>query len=451
MASNANRGKFLANAILLCILGVIFMFLYSGLQNDQINIIWSFITEANGGWSQNATILPMTVGNFVCIPLTFLYGTLFVKFGVKKPLMVVLIITAIGVFGIVGANGLDCNGGAASGNYALFFVSLFVVRCGCMILQMAGFMLVANWFIKFRGQIMGIVTIGSPLFSVVGTGLMSSVIQDKFDGDYRYFYVGIAVVIIVIIVVVALFVRDTPEDVGCYPDGFDHAPVSEKIDEVKLTVRQVLSQKKGWQLIIAFGAFQFIINACMGSMAARYIALGGGDPTVAWVGVATKWLAVGAVLGIPMSYVFGFLDDKFGSIKASIVLGLCEFIPVLCLMLQPQGGSVPLMIGWGIGVACMTGGVPTLHPCITSYAYGRREYQSANRIIMAIQLIPSAFAAQMMVILINQGKATMGYGILIVVIIIGLVATISMLKLKDANAADRMYASAQENLADNVN
>ena len=99
-----------------------------------------------------------------------------------------------------------------------------------------------------------------------------------------------------------------------------------------------------------------------------------------------------------------------------------------------------MMIGWGFGVACMTGGVPTLHPCITSYAYGRREYQSANRIIMAIQLIPSAVAAMMMVALITSGKGKLAFGILLVIIVIGLIATGTMLKLPDANAADRMYA-----------
>ncbi len=429
--------KFLGYGILLCVLGIIFMFLYSGLQNDQINIIQSFITKEGGGWSANATQLPMTVGNVICIILTFIYGTLFIKFGVKKPLIVVMIITAIATLGIVAANGLDCNGGAASGNYPLFFISLLIVRCGCMILQMAGFMLVANWFIKYRGQIMGIVTMGSPIFSVVGTGVMSNLILNKFGGDYRPFYIGIAVIIVVICLIVGFAVKDTPEEAGLYPDGADHAPKSEESDEVKLTVGQVLKEKKAWLLIVSFGAFQFIINACMGSMAIRFITLGG---TELWVNTAVKYLAIGAVLGIPMSYVFGFLDDKFGSVKASIILGICEFIPVLALMMQPEGGSVPLMLVWGFGVACMTGGVPTMHPCITSYVYGRKEYQSANRIIMAIQLIPSAVAAMMMTVLITSGKATVGYAILIVVIIVGLISTIPMLKMKDANAADRMYA-----------
>ncbi len=436
----AKNKKFLGYAILLCILGVIFMFLYSGLQNDQINIIQAFITADGGGWNAKATQMPMTVGNVICILLTFVYGTLFIKFGVKKPLIVVMIITAIATIGIAAANGLDCNGGAASGNYGLFFISLLIVRCGCMILQMAGFMLVANWFIKFRGQIMGVITMGSPIFSVVGTSGMSKIIMNKFGGDYRPFYVAIAVLIVIVCIVVAVGIKDTPEDAGLYPDGADHAPISEENAEIKLTVGQVLRQKKAWLLIVSFGAFQFIINACMGSMAVRYISLGGPE---LWVQKAVTFLAVGAILGIPMSYVFGFLDDKFGSVKASIVLGICEFLPVLCLMLQPEGGSVPLMVGWGFGVACMTGGVPTMHPCITSYAYGRREYQSANRIIMAIQLIPSAVAAMMMVALIEAGKGTLAYGILVVIIIVGLIAMIPMLKIPDANAADRMYADKQ--------
>ncbi|MCD8300315.1 MAG: hypothetical protein LUC41_03980, partial [Clostridiales bacterium] len=100
---------------------------------------------------------------------------------------------------------------------------------------------------------------------------------------------------------------------------------------------------------------------------------------------------------------------------------------------------VGLMIGWGFGVACMTGGVPTMHPCITSFAFGRREYQAANRIIMAIQLIPSALAAMMMVTLIGMGKGRVAWIILLVIIIVGIIDTLPMLKWKDANAADRMY------------
>ena len=427
--------KFLGKSIVFCILGIVFMFLYSGLMNDQINIIQTY-----SAWTPEQTQLPMTVGNFVCIFLTFLFGTFFMKWGVKKPMIVTMIITAIGTAGVALANGLVVNGG--KGNYGLFFVSLFVVRCGCMMFQMAGFQLAASWFIKYRGRILGIITLGSPLFSVVGTAGMTKMIDKYMGKDYRLFYYGIAALIVVVVVLVALLIKDTPEECGLYPDGADHPPVSEaEVDEVKLTIKDILSTKKGWQVILSFGALTFIINACMGSMAVRYISLGAGpngEPIV-WFEALT-YLAIGAILGIPMSYIFGILDDKIGTVKASIVLAITELLPVLGLMLQPEGGNKALMIMWGFGVACMTGGVPTLHPSIMAYAYGRREYQSANRIIMAIQLIPSAFAPLMMTRFITTGKATLGYIVLLAIIAIGFITLLTMLKMADAQKADRAYA-----------
>ena len=427
----AKNKKFLGYGILLSILGIVFMFLYSGLQNDQINIIQAF-----SGWSGDATMAPMTVGNFVCIVLTFLYGTMFIKFGVKKSLIPTMILCAVGCIGVAAANGLACNGG--EGNYVLYFISLFITRCTCMMLQMAGFQLVASWFVRFRGQIMGVITVGSPLFSVVGTAGMTTLITKKLGGDYRPFYIAIAVLLVIVAVVVAFAIKDTPEDAGLYPDGADHPLKSDGAgEEVKLTIKDILSTKKGWQVIISFGALTFIINACMGSMAMRYITLGGGEPTI-WL-QAVKYLSIGAILGIPMSYVFGLIDDKVGTVKAAIVLGLCELLPILGLMLQPEGGSKVLMLVWGFGVACMTGGVPTLHPCIMAFAYGRREYQAANRIIMAIQLIPSAVAAQIMVGFMQRGQTTTAYIMLLIVLAVGIITLLTMLGMKDANAADRDY------------
>lgn len=431
--------KFAGYAIALNIMGVVFMFLYSGLQNDQISIIQAF-----SAWNATDTQVPMTVGGLVCIILTFVFGTCFLKFGVRKTLIPCIIIAALGCLGIAAANGLATVSGLATGsaapgdpavmgNFALFWVSLFIVRCFCMCLQLAGFMLVANWFIRYRGRVMGIITVGSPLFSVVGTAGMTSLITNHFGGDYRPFYIGIAVLLVVVAILTGVLLRDKPEDAGLWPDGSDSRPKSESEDDVHLTVSDVLRQGKAWKLIVSFGIFQSVIQACMGSMAVWYMSLGGLE---VWLS-ATKWLAMGSILGIPMSYIFGILDDKIGSVKTSMILGATELIPVIALMLQPQGGNVPLMILWGFGVACMTGGVPTMHPCITAYCYGRKEYQSANRVIMSIQLIPFAFAALYTTYMITSGKGMLGYGSLIVLIIIGIAVTASLLKLPDSNAADR--------------
>jgi len=439
--------KFAFYAVAFNILGIVFMFMYSGLQNDHYNIITSY-----SAWSASQIQIARTIAEFACIVLTFVYGTLFMKFGVRKTLIPCIALCALGCVGITAANGLAVNGGV--GNFLLFSASSFVLRCCCMCFQMAGFQLAANWFIKYRGRVLGIVTLGSPLFSVVGVGGMTNLIANNWNGDYRFFYIGISVVLVAIAICTRFFLRDTPEEVGLYPDGADSAPKSEANDDgVNLTVKQILSEKRAWLLIVSYGAFQFIINCCMSSMAARFMSLdpaflsGQSPAPTVWL-AATRWLSVGAILGIFMSYVFGWIDDKFGTIKASIALGITELIPVLMLMFMPEGGNVAMEIAWGFGVACMTGGVPTMHPASITYAYGRKEYQSANRVIMAIQLIPSALAAYMMAAMIESGKGVMAYGICVVVIIIGLIATWMLRKVPDAMAADRAFANKAEAAAE---
>jgi hypothetical protein len=333
---------------------------------------------------------------------------------------------------------------------------------------MSGFQLAASWFIRYRGRVLGFITLGSPLFSVIGTSVMTSFISSHLGSDYRPFYVGIAVILVIVAICVGAFLRDFPEDVGLYPDGADTAPKSEQgeNDEVHLSVGQVLSMPKSWMLVCNYGAYQFVINACMSSMVSwftwlmatytdqvtagplgeAFAAMGGMDgigTMFLFVSQATKWLSVGALLGIPFSFLFGVVDDKLGTPIASILLGISCCIPPLGLLMQASSvastgtTNSAFLVLWGFGVALMTGGVPTMHPASMSYVFGRREYQSANRIIMAIQLIPSAVAATFMMSLIQSGKGTTAYIIVIIIAIFGIVTTLPMFKMEDANAADR--------------
>ena len=105
--------KFARYAVAFNLLGIVFNFMYSGLQNDQINIIQAF-----SAWNNNATLLPLTVGNLVCIVLTFIYGTLFIKVGIKKTLIPCIGLSALGCLGIAAANGVASVNGAVINSVA---------------------------------------------------------------------------------------------------------------------------------------------------------------------------------------------------------------------------------------------------------------------------------------------------------------------------------------------
>jgi len=141
------NAKFARYTIVLMVLGVFYMFLYSGLQNDHINILTPYLAQTYG-WDDLKITNPVTYGALVVILFYLIIGAAFVKFGVKKILVPCIVLLALGCLGIA----------VAGENYGLYFVSLFLVRIMVVPLQMGGFMLSANWFIKYRGRVLGVVT-----------------------------------------------------------------------------------------------------------------------------------------------------------------------------------------------------------------------------------------------------------------------------------------------------
>ncbi|SMP42959.1 MFS transporter [Anoxynatronum buryatiense] len=411
-------------------IGVLFMFFYSGLQNDHLNILTPYL-QSTYGWDDLTITNPVTMGAIVTIGLYLVIGAAFVKYGVRKILVPSIIVMALGCVGIA----------AAGQNYTIYAISLFLIRVLVVPLQMGGFMLAANWFIKYRGRVMGVITAGSPLMSVVGIGLLTSLVSNYGLNTYNM----IAGVLVVLALVTAFGIKDTPEEVGLHPDGIDHAPYSESDEkEEPITVKQLLSESRAWKLIISYGILQFVIAAMMSYMAVRYISLSTPDdiPNL-FVSKALLWLSIGAASGIPMSYVIGWIDDKLGSIKASLVLNVLFLFAVIPLAVMPVGGNTALMAVWAFGVACMTGGVPTMHPCVTSYVYGRRQYMAANKWIMSIQAIPMAFALTFMGTFNQMGKLDMAYYIMLGMLAVSFVTILSMKNIPDANEPDRDYGDKQ--------
>lgn len=418
--------KFAGYTIVFMLLGILYMFFYSGLQVDHLNILTPFLAE-NYGWTNLQITNPVTVAGIVVVFFYLIVGAAFVKFGVR-----IIMVPSIVVLG------LACMGIAIAGeNYMLYAISLFLVRLLVVPLQMGGFMLAANWFIKYRGRVLGVITAGSPLFSVVGISVLTFLANSI---GITQGYIVLGVILLVMAALTQFILKDTPEEAGLFPDGADSAPKSEAGVEETITVKQLLSEGRAWQLIISYGILQFGIVCMMAFMAVRYNSLTPeghqGPPLFVMV---LPYLSIGAIAGIPMSFVLGWIDDKLGSIKASLVLNILFLFAVIPLAIMPVGGNKGLMLIWAFGVACMTGGVPTMHPCITSYVYGRKLYQSANKWIMTIQAIPMAFSIAFMAAMNDSGKLTTAYYILIALLIVSFVTILTMLKIPDANAADRDY------------
>lgn len=380
------------------IIGLFMMYFYSGLQNDHLNILTPYVTEAFG-MSNTAATNPVTIAGFVVIPATVLIGTLFIKLGVVKTLVPCTLVL-----------GLSCIGlGFSGGNMVMYSICLFLVRLLVTPLQMGGFMLCTNWFVSGRGRTLGFITIGSPLCTAT---LIAGLTWALSSIGFAFSYTALGVIVIVMAIAIALFIKDRPEQVGLFPDGADHAVTVSEGEEKKMTLKEVMANKNSWLLIVSFGFLQFCIVAIMAFYVPR-LQMTGTEP-----GTYLFWLSVAAIIGMPISYILGWIDDKFGTVAASIILSL-TFILALCGLLFMSANNIPLIVLTAIGIAGLTGGTPNLHPSMTAYVYGRENYQAANRWIMAIQAIIMAFAIYFMSgILDATGSLDLAYQIMIGMVVV---------------------------------
>jgi MFS family permease len=422
--------EFARRSLPILILGVLLMFFYSGLQNDHINVITPYLL--NAGWTAEAITFPITVGGYLGVPFYLFCGWVMAKKGPPFFMVPSMAVLGAATIGIGVSEWMD--------NYALYAVCLCIVRVLVIALQMGGFMLCANWWIKYRGRALGIVTIGSPLFSICGIALLTNLTGSMgMQGSY----ILLGVIVVVLAILIFALVKAKPEDAGLYPDG--SAVPTHDVDETsEISFKQLITATRAWQLIISYGILQFVIMCMMAFMIVRYTFILGEEG----LGPVFMWLAIGAALGIPMSYVLGFIDDKLGSIKASLILNILYFVAVVPITVMTPESPKAIIGVWAFGVACMTGGMPTMHPAVTNYVYGRKKYQSANKWIMPIQAVMMAFSIPYMVYFVGLAtadgppdytKMTPAYVGLIIMLVISFVVILTMFKIPDANLLDREY------------
>jgi len=393
------NSSFQRRSIPVLLIGFFLLYFYSGLQNDHLNVLTPYYS-AHYGWDTVTITNPVTYAGFVGIIATFLVGTLLIRVGIKKILIPSMIILALSAFGLA----------CAGDNAAMYFLSLFMLRLFVIPLMMGCLMLCTNWFVKQRGRALGIVAAGHQVCTAT---LISGLTYITTAYSFRAAYILVGVIVLVLAVYASLFVKATPEECGLFPDGAN-APVTKPVEQ-QMTFREVFANKNSWLLVISFGFLQFCIVGIMAFYVTRLSMVGTAS------GTYLLWLSIAAVLGIPLAYLLGSIDDKMGTVTAAIVLS-CFFLVAAAFLLFMQKDNIIMIIFAALGIAGMTGGTSVIHPSITAYVYGRENYQAANRWIMAFQAVITAFAIYFMsAILVYTGTLDLAYEIMMGMILIAII------------------------------
>ena len=381
-----NNPKFRNRAILLLILGFLCYYLFCVVTGEQINLLTTTLIDETG-WTITAVTNTMTYGSILAVAMIFIINTLFMKFSSK----ILMVGTTFVVAVCIACMGLS----STTLSMATFIISWFILRVVIVILQHGTNFMCNNWWGRNRGKAMGIVTIGAPAASATFVALTTA--GQSAGMKFAEIYYVFAIIIAAIGVFMIFTYKAKPEELGFYPDG-DITPseaIQTEANEKTLTIPQVLARKDSWLVIISFGILYFGITCITAYFVTAMLSKG--VPASTYLPA----LSIGAVIGIPISFGLGVIDDKWGTPIASIVMGVFYIIGFLGMALT-NGSTIGTIAMATVGYAAITGGCPNLNPSINTYIFGRKNFLAASRIVMALQGVIAAFANMYMGAFINR-------------------------------------------------
>ena len=130
-------------------------------------------------------------------------------------------------------------------------------------------------------------------------------------------------------------------------------------------------------------------------------------------------LTILSVIGLAGSYFWGWLDQKIGTKKASIVYGVSYIIALLLLIPKSVGLTWVSLIFCGAGI----GGLLNLMPSLVISVYGRHDFAAANSLVSPIASVLQKFAFMIMAVALaaSGGSYTLPYAIFIGIDVLGMI------------------------------
>ena len=402
---------FLVPAFILWMIGEYF---FSGFTVDQLNVVVPSLMEFKG-WTTTAITNANTVGRIINIPLTFVTGTVIIKLGARKVLSFAMILLGVCELCV-----------AIAGNYVMFFIGMCLQPMLGVAILMSTFSLCNAWFRKWRGTALGLVTLTSPLSSAT---LISYLGHGVAFRGYTATFATLGIIVVVVGALMAVLVRNTPEEVGCFPDAALEAPPPEILaDEEgvnRIKIKHIMKYKESWCHFLCFGFMMFTIGAYAGFFVMRFAEIGLGQ------GQLTAMTYLYSICGAVLSFFSGVIDDKLGTRNATILL--CALMLLGCIGFRFGSANALWMIVIGmIALGGVVGASPNLSPSMVVYLFGRKAFNRVYRLLNCGVYLLAAFGVAFVSVCYKAtGNFKLAYTLMIVVGVIMLACALLMNRKRD--------------------
>ena len=336
---------------------VIWFFFMTGMTVDGLNIIVPQLA-AYRNWNPDTVLSFSTPASIIALFIVGIFGGLARKFGLKRVMVITMF--AAGAATILYGN---------APNLVIYFIALVLMvslinAFACIL----GLSICTNWFPTKKGVVMG--------FTTIGMNLASALISQILNLLSGWTNIAIAIsimgcVIIAVGVLTAIFIRETPEQEGCYPDNDPNvAAIIAKEEaassgESVISYREALKNPKVWLFGVAYGFFGLATVGIMSQLVGYFQEARGFE-----LQTALNVMTIAALIGIAGSIVWGIVDQKIGTKKASIIFGIWYCVGIICLIVP----AFPVMVIGIIMLGAGIGGNGNFAPSMAALVFGRKDF-----------------------------------------------------------------------------
>lgn len=322
------------------------------------------------GWSREEVTRPVSVFYLALAVLLPFIGALLDK---NNPKRIILVGSIIVVAGLVAFGRIE-----SLNQFIGVYVVLAIGLAGAGLAS--SMYILTKWFHQHRGKAVGILLVGGSL----GGAVFNKITGDTIDamGWRDATLVLAAIGAVMMIVPLFLLVKNTPKEIGLFPDGADKEPVNNLTKGVTLV--EALKSPTLYLIFLATGILWFCIIG-MGQHQDIYLQkeLNFDSKLVTNVG-STFFL-----FGVIGKLVFGFLSDRFNKkmvMAASIALLIVGNVFLYLMGTQPGKWS-PYFYAVTYGIAYS--GVFTMIQIIVAELYYGQSYGKILGIVLTVDTLAS--------------------------------------------------------------
>jgi OFA family oxalate/formate antiporter-like MFS transporter len=341
---------------------------YVGMVNDGSNITAPAFAAKTG--IEYSVVLSMgTIAGIVGFLFFILFGQINIKLGAKKTSAICMFLAGTFYMGLGMSNSL-----------IMYAICLCVVTGAVMSGgYISGGVLVAKWFPKRKGIVMGYTTMGHNLASAFYVPMIAFLVNTL--GLEKGVMVP-SVLVMILGIIGLLMVRNTPQERKMYPDN-----VTKEVYEAEYfvgqdedttggwTTKKLLFEREVWLTALTTGIYQLVTVGVMTQLVVRNMQLG--FTQVEAISIMTFLAAIGVV----GSWLFGILDDKYGTKPTMIFFGLW-YMGALFFNVLETTSSIYISV-FMIGMAI--GGSANFTTSLPAAVFGRHGFEKVNSVIFPIQ------------------------------------------------------------------